>query len=164
MEIERKYAIDKFPSDLTQYQYKKIEQGYLCHKPIVRIRKSNENYILTYKSKIGLEENVHTSAIVNQEVELPLTKEAYQTLRSKTEGNIIYKTRYLVPLNDGLMAEIDIFEQQLQGLVIVEVEFADEKSADKFIKPDWFGKELSADKRYSNYYLSTISSYEELGI
>ena len=54
MEIERKYAIHNLPENLSQYKYKKIEQGYLCHNPTIRIRKSNDEYILTYKSKFGI--------------------------------------------------------------------------------------------------------------
>jgi CYTH domain-containing protein len=163
MEIERKYAIHNMPGDLTQYQYKKIEQGYLCHNPIIRIRKSNENYILTYKSKFGLTKKEEGSAIINNEVELPLTEEAFLTLKAKTEGNIIHKTRYLIPLQEGLTAELDIFEGLLHGLIFAEVEFPDEKAANEFIPPSWFGKELSSDRRFSNYHLSKLSSIEELG-
>ncbi|HHV10147.1 MAG TPA: CYTH domain-containing protein [Clostridiales bacterium] len=164
MEIERKYKIIKIPGELSGYQHKKIEQGYLCHNPTVRIRKSNEDYILTYKSKFGIEKKSGSSALINNEVELPLTEEAYQVLRVKTEGRMIYKTRYLIPLQEGLIAELDIFEQQLEGLIFVEVEFPDEKSADEFIIPDWFGEELSQDKRFSNYNLSKLAGLEELGI
>ncbi len=162
MEIERKYKIKEIPGELTDYKFKKIEQGYLCHKPTIRIRKSNEDYIMTYKSKFGIEKQGEKGAIVNNEVELPLTEEAYLTLKSKTDGNLIYKTRYLIPLKGGLTAELDIFEQQLQGLVFTEVEFPDESTADNFIPPEWFGEELSFDKRYSNYNLSKLSGVSEL--
>lgn len=161
MEIERKYAIKYVPGELASYPSKKIEQGYLCHKPTIRIRQSNEDYYLTYKSRIGDKER-SGGALVRNEVELPLTKDAYLTLRAKIEGNLVYKTRYLIPLTDGLTAELDIFEGVLSGLVFVEVEFPDEQSADKFNPPDWFWKELSEDNRYSNYHLSKLSSYEEL--
>lgn len=161
MEIERKYAIYKMPDDLSQYQYKVIEQGYLCHKPTLRIRKSNEDYILTYKSKFGLEKH-KSKALVNNEVELPLTKEAYEELKTKINGNIIYKKRYLIPIEGGLVAELDVFEKQLEGLVFAEVEFPDEEAAENFCPPDWFGKELSSDKRYSNFYLSRLSGIQEL--
>ncbi|MDF2512439.1 MAG: adenylate cyclase, partial [Herbinix sp.] len=160
MEIERKYRIKYIPGELTQFKYKKIEQGYLCHKPTIRIRKSNEDYILTYKSKFGIEKKGEKEAIINNEIELPLTEEAYLTLKEKIDGNLIHKTRYLIPLEDDLTAELDIFEQQLQGLVFAEVEFPDEKSADDFTAPEWFGEELSFDKRYSNYNLSKLNGLD----
>ena len=163
MEIERKYAINKIPDNLEQYPYKMIEQGYLCHNPIVRIRKSNDDYYLTYKSKVPIENSKEGSAIIRNEVELPLTKEAYEKLKEKTERNIIYKTRYLIPITDGLTAELDVFDSLLKGLVFVEVEFPDENSANGFLPPQWFGKELTSDGRFSNYYLSKLSGLDELG-
>lgn len=164
MEIERKYAINQIPDNLEQYQYKKIEQGYLCNNPILRIRKSNEDYYLTYKSKFGIEKRSADSAIINNEVELPLTKEAYLSLRNKIDGNLVKKTRYLIPLDKNLTAELDIFEGLLEGLVFAEVEFPDEKAANEFQAPSWLGKDLSSDKRFSNHHLSKLNSIEELGI
>lgn len=164
MEIERKYEINKLPGDLSGYNYKKIEQGYLCHNPTIRIRKSNDDYILTYKSKFGIEKKGEGSPVMNNEVELPLTEEAYRVLKSKTDGNYIYKTRYFIHIDGGLTAELDVFEGKLTGLVIVEVEFPDEKTADEFIPPSWFGKELSSDKRYTNYHLSKLAGVDELGL
>ena len=95
-------------------------------------------------------------------MELPLTREAYLTLRGKTDGNIIYKTRYLIPLSLGMVAELDVFEEKLQGLKLVEVEFSDLQSANEFVPPSWFGKDMSADIRFTNYQLSKINSLEEL--
>ena len=67
MEIERKYLIHKLPEDYDAYPHHEIEQGYLCTNPVVRIRKSDESYTLTYKGR-GL--------MVREEYNLPLTKEA----------------------------------------------------------------------------------------
>ena len=84
-EIEKKFLINTLPSNLEQYEQKEIEQGYLCISPIVRIRKSNEDYILTYKSKFGIASDAEHAldAKVNNEVELPLTKEGYEHLKEK---------------------------------------------------------------------------------
>lgn len=49
MEIERKFLVSDIPSDLTQYKCHLIEQGYLSTKPVVRVRKDNDSYWLTYK-------------------------------------------------------------------------------------------------------------------
>lgn len=164
MEIERKYAINQIPDNLEQYQYKKIEQGYLCHNPILRIRKSNEDYYLTYKSKFGFEKRSADSAIINNEVELPLTKEAYLSLRNKIDGNLVKKTRFLIPLDNNLTVELDRFEGMLEGLMFAEVEFPNETIANEFQAPSWLGRDLSSDKRFSNYQLSKLSSIEELGM
>lgn len=165
MEIERKYLIMNLPENLTNYKCKVIEQGYLCHNPTIRIRKIDDDYILTYKSRIkqiGISDS--NKAIMNNEVELELTQEAYMQLKNKIDGYLIHKNRYYIPLEAGLTAELDVFENQLKGFIMAEVEFPSEKSSDIFIPPKWFGKELTSDKRFSNYNLSKLSGLDELAL
>ena len=83
MEIERKYLVRRLPDDLSKYEAKKIAQGYLCTDPVVRIRRSNDNYYMTYKGD-GL--------MVREEYNLPLTREAYEHLLPKIDGLLIAKT------------------------------------------------------------------------
>ena len=161
MEIERKFKIIKKPEKLNQYSKKEIEQGYLCTNPVVRIRKSNEEYYLTYKSRLNRKENPRDVALTCEEVELPLSKEAYEHLRNKTDDHLITKTRYLIPINNNYTAELDEFHGCLEGLIFVEVEFPDEEKAAAFRPPDWFGQDVSFDKRYKNNYLATINGLDE---
>ena len=51
MEIERKYLISSLPEHLEQYPHRQLEQGYLSTSPVVRVRKDDDKYELTYKSK-----------------------------------------------------------------------------------------------------------------
>ena len=122
-----------------------MEQGYLNTDPVIRIRKDNDNYELTYKSK-GL--------MVREEYNLPLTKEAYGHLLSKIDGRLIKKRRYMLPLGGGLTAELDIFEGELAPLILAEVEFPDEDSAFSFIPPNWFGEDVTFSGKYHNSFLS----------
>lgn len=154
MEIEKKFRIKYLPENLEQYTYFEIEQGYLSTRPVVRIRKKNEDYILTYKSKGSLKEKEYDTRISN-EVELPLTKESYLHLREKIDGNLIKKKRYLIPLERNLKVELDIFEGCLEGLVFAEVEFSSIEEAVEFVPPEWFAEDVTMDKRYKNSYLST---------
>ena len=80
MEIERKFLIRQLPEHLEQYPCLQIEQGYLCTNPVVRIRKQDDSYFLTYKSG-GL--------MTREEYNLPLTAESYAHLRKKTDGLLI---------------------------------------------------------------------------
>ena len=156
MEIEHKYLIEKMPENLEKYKKKEIEQGYLNRSPVLRIRKSNDDYIFTYKTKKSQEKE--NGPVVNEEIEAPLTEEAYLHLREKVDGNVITKTRYIIPYTKGgkkYKIELDVFHGKLEGLVFAEVEFDSLKDASNFVKPDWFGKEVSSDKRYRNGFLST---------
>lgn len=145
MEIERKYLIKIIPDDLYSYPCKQIEQGYLCTGPVVRIRRSDDDYYLTYKGR-GL--------MVREEHNLPLTKEAYEHLKPKVDGIIISKKRYLIPLTDKLTIELDIFEGKLSSLVLAEVEFETEEEANSFIPPEWFGEDVTFSSAYHNSNLS----------
>ena len=157
MEIERKFSILKMPEDLEKYEKEEIEQGYLCIKPTVRIRQANNEYTLNYKWKQkGLEEKI---AIQNIEYTMPLTKENYEILLKKIENNLIKKDRYKIPIEDGLIVELDVFHGNLEGLIFAEVEFSNLDVAENFKKPDWLGKDLCFDKRFDNTLLSKVEHY-----
>ena len=146
MEIERKYLLDQLPENLTSYPCKKIEQGYLSTEPVVRIRRSDDEYYLTYKSK-GL--------MVREEYNLPLTKEAYEHLLSKADGIIIKKTRYKKPISGTeLVIELDVFSGTYKGLMLAEVEFPDIEAAEHFVPPSWFGEDVTFSGKYQNSRLS----------
>lgn len=159
MEIERKFLVKELPENLEQYKCKVIEQGYLSRNPTLRIRKSNDDYILTYKSKFGIAKDENRTAKVENEVEVPLDESSYLHLKEKIDNRIIAKKRYLIPLKEGFTAELDIFQEQLEGLMLVEVEFVDEETANSFCPPAWFGEDVSLDRHYTNGYLSTVESY-----
>ena len=153
MEIERKFLIEKskIPNDLEQYPHNSLEQGYIITEPVLRIRKKNDTYILTYKGP-GL--------MQREEVEFPLTKEAYEKLLTKTEGNIITKTRYKIPEQHNLTIELDIFSGMFEGLFLAEVEFPDEETANRYTPPEWFGKEVTHTNSFHNSTLSKLSKAE----
>ncbi|MCI8599755.1 MAG: CYTH domain-containing protein [Lachnospiraceae bacterium] len=145
MEIERKFLIKQLPEDLETYPSQILEQAYLCTEPVVRVRQSDDEYTLTYKSK-GL--------MSREEYNLPLTAESYTHLKKKADGNIIKKRRYRIPWEGGLTIELDIFSPPFQGLILGEVEFISEEQAKAFLPPDWFGEEVTWSTEYHNSTLS----------
>lgn len=146
MEIERKYLIDTLPEDYASYPFRQIEQAYLATEPVIRIRKDNDAYYLTYKSK-GL--------LAREEYNLPLTKESYEHLRSKADGMILTKKRYLIPLpKKNLTIELDVFEGAYEGLVLAEVEFSTLEEANSFTPPAWFGLDVTLTGEYQNSRLA----------
>lgn len=151
MEIERKYLVKTLPDHLEQYPCRQIEQGYLNTDPVVRIRRSNDSYILTYKGK-GL--------MVREEYNLPLNEESFTHLKGKIDGLLIQKRRYLIPLAEKYTIELDVFEGELAPLVLAEVEFETEEEAYTFVPPEWFGEDVTFSTKYHNSTLSqrTFSS------
>ena len=147
MEIERKYLPLDLPANLNDYKCHKIEQAYLNTAPVVRIRKQDDEYFLTYKGG---------GMMAREEYNFPLNEKSYYHLREKADGNIITKTRFLIPLEDGHTAELDIFEGKFAGMLLVEVEFSSIEDANSFVPPKWFGKDVTNDGHYHNSYLSKI--------
>lgn len=147
MEIERKFLIQsqRLPKNLQDFPFHQIEQGYLCTEPVVRIRRQDDDYYLTYKSK-GL--------LSREEYNLPLTKEAYLHLKPKADGLVISKTRYLIPEKDGLTIELDVFHNEYKGLLLAEVEFPSEEAANAYVPPEWFGEDVTLSSKYHNSTLS----------
>lgn len=145
MEIERKFLIRELPENLEAYPFQTLEQAYLCTEPVVRVRRSDDTYILTYKSK-GL--------MSREEYNLPLTAESYAHLKAKADGNIICKKRYRIPLENDLTIELDLFAPPFEGLILAEVEFVSEEQANAFLPPNWFGEEVTWSTDYHNSTLS----------
>lgn len=121
MEIEKKYLVKKLPENLETYPFNQLEQCYLCVDPVVRIRRRDDAYILTYKSRLGLDQN-QDNLCVAHEFEGPLTREAYESLKEKREGEPVTKTRYKIPYGKYTI-ELDVFEGRQKGVILAEVEF-----------------------------------------
>lgn len=151
MEIEKKFLVKYLPENLEQYSSHEIEQGYLCGNPVIRIRKRDDDYIFTYKSRLGIEKVKGVCAC--KEVELPLTKEGFYHLKEKVDGIWLRKTRYKIPYQ-GFIIELDIFHDEYDGLILAEVEFESVLQSENFEPPSWFGENVSDDRRYSNRVLS----------
>lgn len=146
MEIEKKFLLKEIPTDLDKYECLNLVQAYISTDPVIRLRNNNnEEYFLTLKSK---------GHLVREEIEFPLTKEQFQNLWPKIESKVIKKKRYLIPLQNNLIAELDIYEDFLDSLTTVEVEFPSKLEAERFKAPDWFGKDVTHDSRYKNSSLA----------
>ena len=143
MEIERKFLVKEMPN-LEEYSFHCMEQGYLNTEPVVRVRKEDDTYYLTYKGK-GL--------LAREEYNLPLNEEGYYHLVEKADGVIIRKKRYLIPY-EKYTIELDVFEEPYENLVIAEVEFESEEEAKNFCPPEWFGEDVTYDRRYHNSNMS----------
>ena len=103
VEIERKFVLDAPPADLDRHPSDRIEQGYLAIAEDgveVRVRRREDACTLTVKSG---------PAHVRVEEEIAIDERRFEALWALTEGRRVAKTRYLVPLEDGLEAEVDVY-------------------------------------------------------
>ena len=151
MEIERKFTVKTLPPDLGSYEFHTIEQAYLVTEPTIRVRREDELYYMTYKGVGG-----SNTSLSHEEYNLPLTKESYETLASKADGNVIRKKRYLIPYGQHTI-ELDIFAEPFKSLIIAEVEFGSVEDANDFVPPGWFDVDVTDRKEYRNSYLSRVT-------
>jgi adenylate cyclase len=149
VEVERKFLVSDLP-DLTGTDADEIEQGYLAigADGEVRVRRKGPKLVLTAKRGEGLS---------REEAEIELDPERFDQLWPLTEGRRLHKRRYVIPHGD-LRIEVDVYEGDLEGLLVAEVEFPSEEEAKAFEPPDWLGEEVTGDHRYLNETLATAGA------
>lgn len=145
-EIERKFLVT---GDFKQEACDsfRLVQGYISTDPdrTVRVRVRGDKGFLTIKGRSSLD----GLSRYEWEKEIPVS-EALELMNLCVSG-VIDKTRYLVPYG-GHTYEVDVFHGANEGLVLAEIELADEQ--EMFEKPSWLGEEVTGDVRYYNSMLS----------
>lgn len=152
LEIERKFILPVYPDELinegklTVVNMQLIEQTYLAMDDgeELRVRKITDldsdevEYTHTYKNGKG---------ISREEIEYSISKGLYEQLIKAVNAIPLLKKRVTGEW-DGILVEIDIYEQL--ELSVVEVEFDSYEEAVSFVPPHWFGKDVSEERRYRN--------------
>jgi adenylate cyclase len=143
-EIERRFLLERLPADLPRGT--PVRQGYVAldGDVSVRVRDAGGAHTLTVKGGTGRE---------RVEVERPIDAEEFEALWRLGEGRRIAKVRSVVPLGEH-RAEVDVFQDELDGLWIAEVEFPSPEAADAFEPPAWFGEEITGRPEWGNAALA----------
>lgn len=147
LEIERKFLVTFFPTDLFKYVHYPIRQGYLALEgddKEIRIREKGDKYYQTLKRGRGR---------VRTEVEIEITREQFEALWPATEGRRVEKIRYEIPYQ-GFVIELDIYKGNLSILWVAEIEFTDQSQSENFVGPNWLGREVTEDEQYKNRNLA----------
>lgn len=146
-EIERKFLVSSLPENLENYPHEEVVQGYVAitqDGTEVRLRKKGDKYFQTIKSGAGK---------IRTESEIEITEEQFKALWNTTEGKRLEKIRYKIPHQAGII-ELDVYLNNLDGLITAEIEFKSEEDSEKFVAPQWFGEEATDDKGYKNQNLA----------
>jgi CYTH domain-containing protein len=164
IELEKTYLAKELPKDLSKFPGKEIIDIYIPKEsvhPDLRIRKKGEKYEITKKHP---KENDPSEM---EEHTIKLTKEEFSVL-SKVDSKKARKIRYDY-LYEGIKAEIDVFQDDLAGLVLVDFEFDDIKKKNAFQKPDFCLADVTQDKIFAGgmicgkKYSDIKSHLDELG-
>jgi adenylate cyclase len=142
-EFELTYLAKTLPNNFSpEIKSKEILDIYLpasAEHAKLRIRKQGDSYEITKKEPVMGTDSSHQS-----ENTIPLTKEEFNEFAT-LQGKRVRKIRYYFE-EGGIMYEIDVFQDALEGLVLVDVEFNSNEEKAKFTPPDWFLVDVTQEK------------------
>ncbi|MDH4330915.1 MAG: CYTH domain-containing protein [Candidatus Moranbacteria bacterium] len=133
IELEKTYLAKELPKDLENCRFKEIIDIYIpknSEHPSLRLRKNGNKFEMTRKEPV-----TDGDASQQKEHTIPLTEKEFEAL-NKIEGKRVRKMRHFYDC-DGATAEFDVFQDDLEGLVVVDFEFENTKEKDDFEMPDF---------------------------
>jgi adenylate cyclase len=148
VEHERKFLVSGDPGTtgdggtVLRQAYVAIDAELDC---TVRIRSAGDRATLTVKAGRG---------VSRTEVELPIDADTFAELWLVARERSVEKRRTRIPIDDGLVAELDEFAGRHAGLRLVEVEFPSAEAAARFTPPAWFGDDVTDEAWASNAWLA----------
>lgn len=142
IELEKTYLAKYIPEDIASCKSKEIIDIYIpraSEHPQIRLRKNGDRFEITKKSPVK-----EGDASCQQEQTISLTELEFNEL-AKLDGKRVCKVRYFYEYN-GRIAEIDVFKESLDGLVLVDFEFDNPEEKDNFPMPDFCLAEVTQEK------------------
>lgn len=144
-EQERKWLVDVSDVDLPLGHYIKQAHVVVTKNRDVRVRSrkgphGRKEWTLTVKKGTG-----ETRTEIDSQIGL----QTFSQMKEGKEGSLIKKRRHEMEIGDHT-AEIDVYQGDLEGLAVAEVE-----DPEGFEAPDWFGAEVTEDERFKNKWLAT---------
>lgn len=131
LERERTFLAKELPQEIKATKPTRIVDIYIPDTPAhshLRLRQNGKTYEITKKTSVAAGD-----ASEHIEQTIPLTEEEFAAL-SRCSAKRVAKDRYRVVIDD-ILAEIDVFIEDLAGLVLIDFEFDTEDEKDNFIPP-----------------------------
>lgn len=142
IELERTFLLKKYPVELKTLKSMEVFDIYLPRvvlHPNLRVRKKGEKFEITKKHPVE-----GTDSSLQSEETIPLSKEEFLEL-STLVGKRVRKMRYYYQAGNN-MAEIDVFQDDLEGLVLIDFEFKTVEEKNDFVMPDFCLAEVTQEK------------------
>ncbi len=152
MEYEKTYLAKYLPTDLRAFPHKEIIDIYFpqeVHHPTLRIRQSGDKFQITKKWPTGDDHSQHL------EHNADITKEEFEAL-AKASNRRIHKNRYYYPIGEQT-AEVDVFLEKLEGLVVVDVEFNSAEELSHSTMPEFCLVDVTQDEWLAGGVLSGLT-------
>lgn len=142
-EFELTYLVKSLPEDFyKEHESKEILDVYIpasAEHALLRLRKRGEIYEITKKVLAHGTDSSHQI-----EHTIPLSRVEFDAL-STVEGKKVRKIRHYY-IDTDITYEIDVFQDELKGLILVDVEFSSNEAKSAFVVPSWFGADVTQEK------------------
>lgn len=144
-EIERKFLLDSFPTDLPLKEEFQVYQAYLSIAPEVRIRRNEKDgkdtaYYLAIKS---------SGEMIRKEVEIPISKDHFYALAEMVSRPFITKDFRIYLLPNNLLLECSHVDKGRDTeFMYAEVEFPSVQAAEAFELLPNFTADVTNDSSY----------------
>jgi CYTH domain-containing protein len=142
IELEKTYLVKEIPVDLSKCKFNEMIDIYIpkdSSHPKLRIRKNGDSFSITKKELLD-----KNDASQQKEHTIILTEEEFNSLK-KVEGKKIHKLRYYFDYKNR-QCELDIFLDELKGLILADFEFDKVEEKDKFEMPEFCLVDVTQDE------------------
>ncbi len=142
IELEKTYLLKYFPEGIKENKSIEIFDIYIpksADHSILRIRQRGESFEMTKKEPLRGNDSSE-----QQEHTIKLSKEEFSEL-AVVDGKKLHKMRYLHPYGENT-AEIDVYQDNFNGLVLVDIEFKTREQKEKFLMPEFCLAEITQEK------------------
>ncbi|AHB41814.1 hypothetical protein P148_SR1C00001G1035 [candidate division SR1 bacterium RAAC1_SR1_1] len=145
IEFEKTFLLKTIPFDLQKYPHKELVDHYIpieSEHPKLRLRKRGNLYEITKKTLVQ-----EGDSSVQREQTIELSKVEYEAL-AELPNKLIHKIRYYVPYEEFIL-EIDLFQENLDGLILMDVEFPDRQTMECFTMPDFCLADITQNELFA---------------
>ncbi len=139
IELERTFLARYIPENIGDFE--ELEDNYIpkdSDHPILRLRRRDEKFFMTKKS---LKEEGNFTEFIEETIKL--SSKEYSFL-DRLDGKKHSKKRYSYDVGEEVKCEVDIYQGDLKGLVLVDFEFESVEAKNNFIVPDFCLREVSS--------------------
>lgn len=141
--LERKFICNNKLGSSSKIKTEYIEEHILLKAPLTKLKSKTEAYKINHKVEMQL--IIDNNSIL-------ISKSTYDELKQNISiGSVEYFRYYHVV--DGINLILDVYSLPAY-MMIITVQFENENDYNDFIVPNWFGKEVTDDDKYTNESLS----------
>ena len=151
IELEKTFLVKRVPSELlVNVSGKDLLDIYFPKEtahPVLRVRKRGDHMTITKKRMVSQD---NASEFIEDTIELSTPE--YESL-AQIKGKRVHKTRYITAIG-AVRLDLDIFMDDLTGLVLADFEFKTILEKDDFVAPDWCLTDVTQEEFIAGGFLA----------